>query len=115
MKIDTLLKAGGLAVDIFTQQSTRQLSGLVRNGIRRRADLYRNQAALQPKVPTSVPRTASSTAGRPPAPTPYRAMPVVEQWPNRDHLKKAMQYVTPENFQKAAQWHGILKSLLSKD
>lgn len=63
---------------------------------------------------------------RPPAGGPYRQQGVMRH-PAMMHrpemteysplvpLKKAMKHVTPDNMQKAMQWHGILKTFLSKD
>lgn len=108
MKIGTLLRAGSLAVEIFNHQSTRQLSTMVKKGMERRGlwDTFAGQAqgaaTRSPAQGTSA-RVAGPPAGSPSTPAPTN-LPI----------RKALQYVTPENVQKAAQWHGILKSLIDK-
>ncbi len=119
MKLGTLLKAGTLAVDIINHKSAQQLSDLVRSGVKRRADLYRSQtgepAAKQPSAPKPYANSLYNQAmgprqqGKPPA----KPHITPSQMPNVP-IKQAMKYVTPENMQKAMQWHGIIKSFFDK-
>ena len=155
MKVNTILKAGTLAFDIFNHQSTQALGGLVKNGIKRRSSTFGaphsdGQSAAATQAGAAEPQTAPSFLDRlftPPA-MPRQRMPqrppgqqrggfpyapygarsqgphggpyahpqfIPVQTPPSQHIKKALQYVTPENMQKAMQWHGIIKSFISKD
>lgn len=128
MKLDTFLKASALALDVFHNQSTKQLSGLVRNGVKRRMDRIANspqsgvvkQSQHNSSPAQPVTRQLNANARQNPSMPPLQQqMPYVRQ-PMFDprateHVKKAMRYVTPENAQKVAQWHSIFKSFLSKD
>jgi hypothetical protein len=126
MKIGTLLRAGGLAVEIFNHPSTRQLSSMVRKGMERRgiwdALAGQSRAGQIRSQETAVRGSGSSAGGQtrpnagglhasPLAPGGLHASPLA---PEGLPIRKALQYVTPENVQKAAQWHGILKSLIDK-
>ena len=155
MKVNTILKAGSLAFDIFNHQSTQALGGLVRNGIKRRSSALGapragGQSTAGTQAAAADPQTAPSFLDRlftPPAMPQHRThqrSPVLPhggfpyaprgvrsqgphggpyahpqfipaQTPPSQHIKKALQYVTPENMQKAMQWHGIIKSFISKD
>ncbi|KYP79517.1 hypothetical protein [Ferroacidibacillus organovorans] len=128
MKLDTFLKASALALDVFHNQSTKQLSGLVRNGVKRRMDRYagppQGDATQQPRrsAPTAqtIPHKPSANVRQSSSMTPFRQQAPYVRQPMFDprateHVKKAMRYVTPENAQKVAQWHSIFKSFLSKD
>ena len=162
MKVNTILKAGTLAFDIFNHKSTQALGGLVRNGIKRRRGVLGGVLGAPPasgngaeKIQTneSETRAEPSFLDRLLAPPvmpeqrlpqrpfpgshghrggPYHApygggTPGVYRGPHTNrglahqqtlpsqHIKKALQYVTPENMQKAMQWHGIIKSFISKD
>lgn len=121
MKIGTLLKAGSLALDIVNHQSTRQLTGLVSSGIKRRGFL---QQGVLPRATGALPGAADQVHAhrhpgaepRTPNARPSRPQPVPlrEQWPDIP-VKQALKYVTPDNMKKAMQWHGIIKSFIEKD
>lgn len=115
MKIGTVLKAGSLALEIFNHKSTRQLSGLVKNGIQRRGlwDSIQGRPLIAPTPAKPVDSLRSRPHTRPPSGRLPAAAHALPDWP-KEPLKKALKYVTPENAQKAAQWHGILKSFLDK-
>ncbi len=143
MKFNTLLKAGTLAFDIMNHQSTQALSGLVRNGIKRRAPAHKattvktgeEKRSKEPSLldqflgTTTAPQHPMQHLGGQQAmrqPTPFRrpgtmagTHRTIYQIPQQplptEHIKKALQYVTPENMQKAMQWHGIIKSFISKE
>lgn len=116
LKIGTLLKAGSLALDIFNHQSTRQLSGLVSNGIKRRGFLQQGNAAPQGggAAPAAATRNSQSTGARQPQAAASHPARQQEQWPNLP-VKQALKYVTPDTMKKAMQWHGIIKSFIEKD
>lgn len=109
LKIGTLIRAGGLAFEIMNHQATRQLSGLVKNGMKRRG-LWQEQDADRAADGVRA-RPAAGTAMRANGPPASRAAPANGQWPPVP-VKKALKYVTPENVQKAKEWHGILKSFI---
>ncbi len=121
MKIGTLLKAGSLALDIFNHQSTRQLTGLVSNGIRRRGLMPQGNLMTQGGNPFSKAgaQPVQSAALRLPRVEKTAAAPrskawQQEQWPGIP-VRQALKYVTPDNMKKAMQWHGIIKSFIEKD
>ncbi len=158
MKVNTILKAGTLAFDIFNHKSTQALGGLVRNGIKRRSSAFgvpstigkapeeteavHTESRAEPSfldrlfTPPSIPmqRMPQHPSIHHPGPHsgprhapygggfqgayrgPYANQRVTPTQPlPTEHIKKALKYVTPENMQKAMQWHGIIKSFISKD
>jgi len=123
MKISTLLRAGSLAMDIYNHQSARQLGNLVKGGIERRRSLPETSRAAtatrggkgstQALARSSGPYRQQGGRSLPPgypAPSFHQELsdPLVP-------IKKAIKHVTPDNVQKAMQWHGIIKSFLAKD
>ncbi|PWI57158.1 hypothetical protein [Sulfoacidibacillus thermotolerans] len=142
MKFNTIVKAGTLAFDILNHQSTQALSGLVRNGVKRRVAgksipfAKSGKSAKAQKEPSLFEHFLGidrppypmhpmhSHPGLPHNPHPYHASRMVPprsvyQVPQQplptEHIKKALKYVTPENMQKAMQWRDIVKSLISKE
>ncbi|MCI0181877.1 MAG: hypothetical protein OWR52_04855 [Acidibacillus sp.] len=143
MKFNTLLKAGTLAFDIMNHQSTQALSGLVKNGVKRRAPhlgssaLKTEDKAGAQKEPSLLDHFLGASAPHHPTThmsghsamranypfshqghgaTSNRSIYHVPQQPlPTEHIKKALKYVTPENMEKAMQWHGIIKSFISKE
>ncbi|MCY0900773.1 MAG: hypothetical protein OWU32_01135 [Firmicutes bacterium] len=123
MKISTLLRAGSLAMDIYNHQSARQLGNLVKGGIERRRSTP--EAA---KVGTAHRSSKATTQTRARTSGPYRQQggrSLPTGYPSSSFhqelsdplvpIKKAFKHVTPDNVQKAMQWHGIIKSFLAKD
>lgn len=118
MKIGTLLRASGLAVEIFNHPSTRQLSSMVRKGMERRG-IWNVLAGQLPAAAPSPPQTAAVRGARSYGGGQSRAHGASGQHtprpaPDGLPIRRALSYVTPENVQKAAEWHGILKSLIDK-
>lgn len=96
MKIATLLKAGGLAFDVINHPSTQQLTKIVHGGIRRRANSGQSgQPLLRGHEAHALLRS--------------RLVEPQRQASMGDLLK----HVTPENFEKARQWHGIIRSFFN--
>jgi len=120
MKITTLLKAGSLAMEIYNNKSTRQLGSIVRGGLERRGHLPGQGGAMRSSQ-------EEATSVTPPARSPATQKRGLQQWPYRQQppemapynpivpLKKAIKHVTPDNMQKAMQWHGIIKSFIAKE
>lgn len=132
-------------MDIYNHQSARQLGSLVKGGIERRAKtpqvptttgkestdkdqglgsmlwsgLMGGQTAhpamrTQPAraYPHGPYRQQGGPVRRPPS---YQHTTGAGDYDPLVPIKKAMKHVTPENMQKAMQWHGIMKTFLSKD
>lgn len=128
-------------MDIYNHQSAKQLGSLVKGGIERRS---RTPQAPVSTGKENAEKEAglgsmlwSSIMGQPTAQPPLRAgmrpypsgayrqqgmrrppatpTPDMMQYDPLVPIKKAMKHVTPDNMQKAMQWHGILKTFLSKD
>lgn len=114
MQLKTLLKAGTWALDIVNHQSAQSLGKLVQNGVKRRVA---SSNAPQPSAP-------AHHGGMNPAHHPHPSRPAYRQAPHTpalmqaplptEQMKKALQYVTPENIQKAMQWQEIVRSFLTK-
>jgi hypothetical protein len=98
VKIATLLKAGGLAFDVINHPSAQQLTKIVHGGIRRRA---------------------SAAPGAQPFPHGRDAHALVRgrlvEPPRQASVGDLLKHVTPENFEKARQWHGIIRSFFSTE
>jgi hypothetical protein len=108
MRANTVLKFGGLALDVAQDEKIRELATMIHKGAKRRG-LF----APMPG-PTQIPsQTAKSVPPRIPfAPATHAAPPSAQgasqSGPN---LQK---WLTPENAQKALSWAGMLKDVLLK-
>lgn len=104
MKLQTILKAGSLALDIYKHDATQELGGLIRGGLHRRKHLFAQDGARAP-TPAKGGKTAPPGASR-------SGNGDADPW---TPIRHALKHVTPENAEKALQWHGIIRSFLSKE